>query len=56
MNKKSKQHLERLKQESKDLRDKNGKPIDIPQKGSLGVLALGAKGIMAWREKKATSR
>lgn len=30
----------------------NGKPWDIPEKGSLGVLALGYKGIIAWRKKR----
>jgi hypothetical protein len=31
---------------------KEGKPIAIPQKGSLGLLALGYRGLMAWRAKR----
>ena len=27
--------------------------IEIPVEGSLGLLALGARGIIAWREKRA---
>ncbi|MBL7965316.1 MAG: hypothetical protein JNM31_15880 [Flavobacteriales bacterium] len=30
----------------------DGKPIDIPVDGSLGLLALGYKGLMAWRAKR----
>jgi hypothetical protein len=29
------------------------KEFDIPVAGSLGILAIGAKGIQAWRKKKA---
>jgi hypothetical protein len=28
----------------------DGKPFDIPKDGSLGLLALGYRGLMAWRE------
>ena len=27
--------------------------IDVPYEGSLGILALGAVGLMAWRKKRA---
>jgi hypothetical protein len=34
------------------LRTKDGKPYPIPVLGSLGLLALGYRGVMAWRAKK----
>lgn len=34
------------------LKDKNGNPIDIPLGGSMGLLAIGYRGLMAWRAKK----
>ena len=34
------------------LKDKDGKPIEIPLGGSMGLLALGYRGLMAWRAKK----
>ncbi len=30
----------------------DGKPCEIPLEGSLGVLALGATGIQAWRKRR----
>ena len=30
----------------------DGKPFDIPVDGSLGILALGAVGVKAWRERR----
>lgn len=30
----------------------NGKPFQVPPGGSLGILALGAKGIRAWKKVK----
>ena len=30
----------------------DGKPFEIPVEGSIGLLALGATGLMLWREKK----
>ncbi|MBU0487748.1 MAG: hypothetical protein KKA07_11735 [Bacteroidetes bacterium] len=44
--------LEDLKKESQRLTTTDGKPLEIPVKGSLGLLALGAKGLFAWREKR----
>ncbi len=35
-----------------DLRLPNGEPFEIPVQGSLGLLALGDIGLMAWRQKK----
>lgn len=32
---------------------KEGKPFDVPEGGSLGLLALGYKGLIAWRAKRA---
>lgn len=31
-------------------RDENGKEIQVPVEGSLGLLALGWQGLFAWRE------
>ncbi|GEM_PF-1440703 len=31
---------------------KDGSVFDIPAKGSMGLLALGYRGLMAWREKR----
>lgn len=33
-----------------DLKNNNGKDFEVPVDGSLGLLAVGYKGIMAWRE------
>ena len=30
----------------------DGKPYDVPEEGSLGLLALGAAGLLAWRKKR----
>lgn len=32
---------------------KDGAPIDVPPEGSLGLLALGYKGLIAWRQSRA---
>lgn len=32
---------------------KEGTPIDVPPEGSLGLLALGYKGLIAWRNARA---
>ena len=37
--------------EKKPIIMQNGKVMDIPPEGTLGLLALGAVGIRAWREK-----
>ena len=34
------------------LRTKDGEDFDIPVEGSLGLLALGYVGLMAWRQKR----
>ena len=31
---------------------KEGKPFEVPEGGSLGLLALGYKGLVAWRAKR----
>lgn len=33
----------------------DGKPFEIPLEGSLGLLALGATGVLAWRRKREAS-
>lgn len=38
------------KTEGVQLIDANGKAMPIPKEGSLSLLALGYRGIMAWRE------
>jgi hypothetical protein len=39
-----------MKEEKKVTITLNGKPFEIPQGGSLGLLALGSVGVRAWRE------
>lgn len=34
------------------IKTKDGKPFEIPLQGSLGILALGDIGLMAWRKRK----
>ena len=34
------------------LETENGEPFEIPQGGSLGLLALGYIGVILWREKR----
>lgn len=34
------------------LQTENGEPFEIPEGGSLGLLALGYIGVMLWREKR----
>ena len=34
------------------LTDEHGNPFEIPQEGSLGLLALGYTGLMLWRAKR----
>ncbi len=41
-----------LDREDVTLIDENGRPFDIPVEGSLGLLALGARGLLAWRKKR----
>ena len=40
------------KQTPQIINQETGQPFDIPVEGSLGILALGAQGIKAWRAKK----
>lgn len=41
-----------MKNEETDPTKKKVVPYDVPVEGSLGLLALGAAGIKAWREKR----
>jgi hypothetical protein len=34
------------------IRNADGTPYDVPVEGSLALLALGYKGLMAWRAKR----
>ena len=34
---------------NKNIRTQDGKQVEIHEKGSLGLLALGFQGLMAWR-------
>ncbi|MCH8902926.1 MAG: PEP-CTERM sorting domain-containing protein [Bacteroidetes bacterium] len=34
------------------LKNEDGTTYDVPEKGSLGLLALGAVGLAAWRRKR----
>ena len=47
---KSKEILKELYKEDFKIKTEDGKPFPIPEKGSLGLLALGYKGIIAWRK------
>jgi len=33
-------------------RTQDGQPFEVPEEGSLGLLALGYVGLMAWRQKR----
>ena len=39
-------------EEEYGIKDPEGKPFEIPVKGSMGLLALGYRGLMAWRAKR----
>ncbi len=41
-----------MKEQSITLKTVDGKAYDIPEGGSLGLLALGYVGVMLWREKR----
>lgn len=35
-----------------ELKNSDGEKFEVPAEGSLGLLALGAIGLIAWREKR----
>ena len=39
-------------EEEYGITDSEGKPFEIPLQGSMSLLALGYRGLMAWRAKK----
>ncbi len=39
-----------------DFNLETGEKMDIPVKGALGLLAIGYKGLIAWRKKKNKSK
>jgi hypothetical protein len=41
-----------MKESTINLITKHGEPFEIPEGGSLGLLALGYIGVMLWREKR----
>lgn len=45
-----KQLIEELYQSDLKIYDKDKNPITMPEKGSLGLLAIGYKGIIAWKK------
>lgn len=48
----TKELIKKMYNESAKIQTIEGKSIEIPEKGSLGLLALGYKGIIAWKKKK----
>ncbi|MGZ4056210.1 MAG: hypothetical protein ACXVDZ_03530 [Bacteroidia bacterium] len=44
--------MEKSNASSDENKTEKEKPFEIPTNGSLGLLALGAVGIKAWREKR----
>lgn len=40
----------RIPNEDIVFKDENGKPYHVQSKGSLGILALGYRGILAWKK------
>jgi len=44
--------LEEIKSRRYEIRDENGKVIEVPEKGSLGLLAQGYLGVLAVRKKR----
>ncbi|PLX14249.1 MAG: hypothetical protein C0594_00295 [Marinilabiliales bacterium] len=55
LNKVSQAHLDKLKSSSKNIIDPQGNLVKITKEGSLGLLALGAKGLIAWRQVRESS-
>lgn len=41
-----------MKEQKIQLKTEDGQDFDIPEAGSLGLLALGYVGLMLWREKR----
>ena len=52
IHKKSKQILKDLYNTEQELKTEDGKTINANVKGSLGLLALGYRGLIAWRKAK----
>ncbi|MEA3452583.1 MAG: hypothetical protein U9Q83_11880 [Bacteroidota bacterium] len=44
--------LKKLYSEEAEIRLDNGEKFEVPKEGSLGLLAIGYKGIVAWRKAK----
>lgn len=41
-----------MEEQALDIKTEHGDAYDIPEGGSLGLLALGYVGLMLWREKR----
>ncbi len=52
----SQQLLKELYDQEYNFTDANGKSFPIPESGSLGLLAMGYQGLIAWRKEKSKSR
>lgn len=48
--------LKQLHEENYDILLPDGRKFDIPEEGSLGLLALGYKGVIAWKKKKSQAK
>lgn len=48
----NKQSTNKSIEEQYGITNPEGKPFEIPVKGSLALLALGYRGLMAWRAKR----
>jgi len=44
--------LEEIKSRDYEIHDENGRVIEVPEKGSLGLLAQGYLGVLAVRKKR----
>jgi hypothetical protein len=47
-----KDDFEKLLNTKIELKITDGSDFEVPMEGSLGLLALGAKGLIAWRQKR----
>lgn len=56
MDKDSKSLIKQLHEENYDILLPDGRKFDIPVEGSLGLLALGYKGVIAWKKKKSQAK
>ena len=48
--------LDKMKTAAIKLKTEDGEPFEVPEDGSLGLLALGHIGLKLWREKRRESQ